>query len=216
VAAGEQETAAALLDQSARQPTEHEELAGILVTQVRVAEERFAILHHWAGGNPRTGLHRQSNCTFQQTGEQVEGAAKSANNKLTSTTSSSSLPAGECQWAKEPLDQHPLLLVALESFAINWRHDTIPTQFSLPFVFLLFSILARVIDSPERANGLGATWFPYKVHWQQHDPIREYSFNFGRLMDASWRSCPFALGRMLIIAAPTLNTSVMMMNPWQE
>jgi len=46
VAAGEQETAAALLDQSARQPTEHEELAGILVTQVRVAEERFAILHH--------------------------------------------------------------------------------------------------------------------------------------------------------------------------
>ena len=46
VAAGEQETAAALLDQSARHPTEHEELAGILVTQFRVAEERFAILHH--------------------------------------------------------------------------------------------------------------------------------------------------------------------------
>lgn len=46
MAACEEEATATLLDQSARQPTEQEELAGIRVTQLGIAEEHFPIRHH--------------------------------------------------------------------------------------------------------------------------------------------------------------------------
>ena len=61
VATGEQETAAALLDEAARQPAEQEELARVRVADLGIAKENATVFQHYrqTGGTFSRQMHTE-------------------------------------------------------------------------------------------------------------------------------------------------------------